>query len=175
MAAALSLAATPGLAVATYEVSFANDDGSVDGTVSGRLTLPDGDGDRAATSLRVTSAPSELGFILPLDALTSFVRYFSNTFTVLGGEITAASFGADSDPTLPGSGGLGNGFALGTDATFGSALTIAASSGPGRLEGVWDLDGSSLRIERVAAIPVPGAAVLLLSGLAMVWGVRRAA
>jgi hypothetical protein len=76
---------------ATFNFSFDNQDGAVNGTVSGTITLPDGDGTFPASSIIVTSAPATLGYTLPLDVLNGVVAVTSNTFNVVGGIINAAT------------------------------------------------------------------------------------
>jgi hypothetical protein len=75
----------------SYTFSFSNVEGTVPGTVSGIIVLPDGDGTFAATSLQITSAPSGLGY----DPTT--INWASgavqNSFVVSGGVIAAANSG----------------------------------------------------------------------------------
>ena len=91
---ALATVATATLApvasAATFNFSFSNVTGPVNGTVQGTLTLPDGDGTNAATSLIVTSAPAALGYTLPFDVMANLTNLLSNSFTVSGGVITAS-------------------------------------------------------------------------------------
>jgi hypothetical protein len=77
-------------AATIYTFSFSNVDGAVSGTVSGTVTLPDGDGTFAATSVLVTSAPAALGYTLPFEATTVGIQP-GNVFIVTGGAINAAA------------------------------------------------------------------------------------
>ncbi|MCZ8250449.1 MULTISPECIES: PEP-CTERM sorting domain-containing protein [unclassified Microcystis] len=156
---ALATVATATLApvasAATFNFSFSNVTGPVNGTVQGTLTLPDGDGTNlAATSLIVTSAPAALGYTLPFDVLANFTFVFGNSFTVSGGVITASSFAAENSTEaltlnfLPGS--VGNLFSV-------------AGAGDG-FSGVVDVNSTTLTFT-----PVPEPATVL--GLLSVAGV----
>lgn len=84
----------PAQAIQLFNFSFNNVSGPVNGTVSGTLDLPNGNGTFAATSLKINSAPAALGYTQPVDVLSYFGSVFENSFTVSNGTITASSFGA---------------------------------------------------------------------------------
>ncbi len=75
---------------ATFNFSFSDEDGAVNGTVEGTIELPDGDGTFDATSIMVNSAPSELGYTYPLDVFV-LSSIFENSFTVVDGMIDKES------------------------------------------------------------------------------------
>lgn len=87
LATSLAGILVPPVKAATFNFSFRNRHSNSNGTVKGRIELPDGDGTFAATSLTITSAPSELEYSLPLDSLNSSGIVLQNTFTVINGEI----------------------------------------------------------------------------------------
>ena len=160
---ALATVATATLApvasAATFNFSFSNVTGPVNGTVQGTLTLPDGDGTNlAATSLIVTSAPAALGYTLPLNVPANF-GVLINSFTVSGGVITASYFFADNSTGaltlnfLPGS--VGNLFSV-------------AGAGDG-FSGVVDVNSTTLTYSPAAPTTVPEPATVL--GLLSVAGV----
>lgn len=148
---------------ATYGFSFSNVDGSVAGTVAGDIVLPDGDGTFAASSIFVTSAPAALNYTLPLDILSVFTTVVSNSFTVSGGFITDASFGAQS---ASGTSALTLSFSV-----IGSALN-AMGSGDFSIA-VVDNDNTTLTLP-TAPVPLPAAGWMLLAGAAgLVAATRR--
>lgn len=93
LAAALGLSfAMPRAEAALFNFSFSNEDGALAGTVTGTITLPDGDGIFAASSVIVDSAPAALGgYYIGFD-FTSF-NAPENLFTVTGGVIDVANSG----------------------------------------------------------------------------------
>ncbi len=155
---ALATVATATLApvasAATFNFSFGNVEGPVSGTVQGTLTLPDGDGTNAATSLIVTSAPSALGYTLPFNVLANFTSVVANSFTVSGGVITASSFGAQNLTEA-----LTLNFSPGT---LGSLFTLQGAANA--FSGVVDVNSTTLTFT-----PVPEPATVL--GLLSVAGV----
>ena len=157
---ALATVATATLAqsasAATFNFSFSNVDGPVSGTVQGTLTLPDGDGTNAATSLIVTSAPAALGSTLPFDVLANFTTVPSNSFTVSGGVITSGSFFATNSIGV-----LTLNFIPGN---FGNLFNPLGAGGP--FSGVVDLNSTTLTY---SPVPVPEPATVL--GLLSVAGV----
>ncbi|MBE9219599.1 PEP-CTERM sorting domain-containing protein [Dolichospermum flos-aquae] len=82
----------PAQAIQVFNFSFNNVIGGVNGTVSGTLDLPNGDGIFAATSMKINSAPADLGYTQPVDVLSYFTSVVNNSFTVSNGTITASSF-----------------------------------------------------------------------------------
>ena len=84
----------PAQAIQLFNFSFNNTVGPVNGTVSGTLDLPDGNGTFAATSIKINSAPAALGYTQPVDVLSYFPTLIGNSFTVFNGTITASSFAA---------------------------------------------------------------------------------
>jgi hypothetical protein len=159
---ALATVATATLApvasAATFNFSFSNVTGPVNGTVQGTLTLPDGDGTNAATSLIVTSAPAALGYTLPFNVPANF-GVLINSFTVSGGVITASSFFAQNSTEaltlnfLPGS--------------LGSLFSVQGSGTP--FSGVVDVNSTTLTYSPAAPTTVPEPATVL--GLLSVAGV----
>ncbi len=79
----------------TFNFSFSNNSGKVDGSVGGLIQLSDLSVigldiyTIGASSVVVTSAPQSLGYSLPLDVLTGNI--FRNSFTVDGGVIDASN------------------------------------------------------------------------------------
>jgi hypothetical protein len=82
----------PAQAIQLFNFSFNNVSGPVNGTVSGTLELPNGNGTFAATSMKINSAPAALGYTQPVDVLSYFTSVLNNSFTVSNGTITASSF-----------------------------------------------------------------------------------
>ncbi|NCQ91537.1 MAG: PEP-CTERM sorting domain-containing protein [Microcystis aeruginosa LG13-03] len=161
---ALATVATATLApvasAATFNFSFSNVTGPVNGTVQGTLTLPDGDGTNlAATSLIVTSAPAALGYTLPFNVLANFTGLVSNSFTVSGGVITASSFAAQS---------MGGALALNfVPGSFGSVFTVQGPASA--FSGVVDVNSTTLTYSPAAPTTVPEPSTVL--GLLSVAGV----
>ena len=134
---------------ATFNFSFTNENGPVAGTVTGTITLPDGDGTFAATAITVTSAPAALGYTTPLSANVATTL---NTFQVVGGAIVKAA-------SAFATGSLG-----GTLSPFGlssPAGTLLGTSGGGNpTNGVLDSDNSSLTY--TASTPEPTSVITLI-------------
>ncbi len=151
---------------ATYSFSFDNVDGTVGGTVSGTFELADGDGSFAPTSFIVDTAPAALGYSLALDFLdpgNGFSNLISNTFTVAGGLITNATFGATNAT---------EGILIDATGTFGfSLMNIIGTANI--TTGVLDNDSTTLSFDRVSAVPLPASMPLLLAGLGAVTIARR--
>ena len=118
---------------ASFSFSFTNEDGLVDGVVEGTLELPDGNGSFNATALSITSAPTDLGYSLPLNILDSSASIINNIFVVTDGMITSGSFIASS---------FESSFRISAGTAFGSALGVNGNSS--FTTGVWDTDGSTL-------------------------------
>ena len=151
---------------ALVSFSFTNEDGAVAGTVRGTITLPDGDGTFAATSVVVDSAPVATAYAIGFD-FTS-VAAPENSFTVVGGVLDFASsafiglFNGNTAMSLHGSFEGGSSFL---------DLENAEDSGA---TGVRDSDSSTLTFDVASsAIPVPGTLVLLALGAAV--GIANAA
>lgn len=147
---------------AVYTFSFQNIDGPVSGTVSGTITLPDGDGTFQASSIFILSAPAALGYTTPFDVLTVMTLNIANSFDVSGGQIQASSsFASQSNA---------NAFTL-NYFTFGSLLSLI--SGGGRTSGVVDLNGTTLTYG-VASVPEPSPlAIFGIGALCLAFRARR--
>lgn len=133
-----------------FSFSFTNEDGAVNGTVSGIITLPDGDGVHAATALIVNSAPAALGYMLPFDVFT--LGPSTNIFTVSGGNIDV--LGSNFTATTLG----GTFFSL--NGSFGSLMNVLGSNTVD--SGVQDGDASTTAYSPIASVPVPSTFALLL-------------
>ncbi len=147
-------------AMSFFNFTFDNENGSVAGTVEGTIELPDGDGTFAASSVLVTSAPTALGYTLPVELVSSnFSGNTNNTnsFTVLGGEITDLNFAGAN---------ITEGLFLSWDGLGG--LTFLNTVGAGGFgNGVTDLDGSTLTFTAANTQPVPTPAAVLPGLLGM--------
>ena len=130
---------------AVYTFSFQNVSGPVAGTVSGTITLPDGDGTGLqASSIFILSAPAALGYTTPFDVFTVMNQTLANAFNVSGGQIqTISSSFAIAD--------LSTAFTLNYQ-PFGSLLTPAVSRTP--YDGVVDPTGATLTYG-VSSVPEP--------------------
>lgn len=138
---------------AVISFSFSNVNGPVSGTVTGLITLPDGDGIFAATSLTVTSGPAALGYTYPFDTMSLMPTLVTNSFKVVGGEIDAdfSNFGAQSG---------GSAFALNYP-SIGSLLTTTFAFTTS--DGVLDSANSTLVYGAApGSVPEPGSCLGLL-------------
>ncbi len=137
---------------ATFNFSFSNVQSSANGTVEGRIELPDGDGIFAATSVLITSAPSELGYSFPLDSFNLSGGILQNTFTVIDGMIDSTN--SRFFNVFP---GFRNAFALNTNG-FGfrgvSFLDNSTGSFFGFPRGVVDATSSTLTYSSIS-VPEP--------------------
>ena len=134
----------PAQAIQLFNFSFNNNVGPVNGTVSGTLNLPDGNGTFAATSMKINSAPAALGYTQPVDVLSYFPNVFSNSFTVSNGTITASSFAAENNT---------EGFALNFyPGYYGSLLSTVGAYNVN--VGVKDINSTTLTYSPVPT-PVP--------------------
>lgn len=169
--AGVALCAATGLASASavFSFTFNNEDGSVAGSVSGTVELPDGDGTFAALNLIITSAPAALAQAVPVD-LADFAQIDENTFTVVGGAVNvAASHFFGIFPGFNSAFAL-NGTAFGAGGrSFLDQQPVAFLGEPGTL----DRDSSSLRF--AAVVPAPGSLAVLGLGLAALGVMRRRA
>lgn len=133
----------PAQAIQLFNFSFDNIQGPVNGTVSGTLNLPDGNGTFAATSIKINSAPAALGYTQPVDVLSYFTNVGINEFTVSNGTITNSTFAATNSiewfslnyPYPPG--------------IFGSSLSKV---GDHPFSGVQDINSTTLTY---SPVPVP--------------------
>jgi hypothetical protein len=152
----------PAEAIQLFNFSFDNINGQVNGTVSGTLALPNGDGAFAATSLKINSAPAALGYTQPVDVLSYFPFVLGNSFTVFNGTITASSFAATN---------LTNGLALNyVPGTFGSSLTTVGTTY--EFSGVADINSTTLTYSPATPVPfdtTPGAMLLTIPILALMY------
>lgn len=150
------LQASASQAAQQFEFSFSNVNGGVNGTVTGDLFLPDGDGTFGALSILIDSAPAALGYTLPYSVLTNMPIIVTNTFTVSNHVITAGTYASQNSTeafTL-------NYFQL------GSLLSIKGSGSAST--GVQDGTNSTLQYSFVSpatATPEPASMVVLLSGM----------
>jgi hypothetical protein len=137
----------------SYDYSFSNVDGAVNGTVTGTIVLPNGDGTFTATSVSIDSYPSALG--LGPTPISSYIQELENTFTVSGGNITSGEF----EGNLDGETAL---FISSDFLTGGSGLDL---EGCGCLasEGVRDSTDLTLSFAPVAT-PIPATWTMLIAG-----------
>ncbi len=79
---------------ATFGFSFDNTSGDTPGTVSGTIELPDAaltvDGGYTASSVVVTSAPTDINLSTPFDFVANALNTLGNTFQVVAGNIVIA-------------------------------------------------------------------------------------
>jgi hypothetical protein len=161
IAIALATVATSSLSqvasAATFNFSFSNVSGPVSGAVQGTIILPDGDGTFAASAVTVTSAPTSLGYTIPLPLDFGSGLLKQNSFTVAGGQIDAA---------------LSNFFYLffnkafalnSTSPSVGGSFFDAASGGFLGDTGVQDSGNLTLTYTGTATTPEPTAVLGLLS------------
>lgn len=153
----------PAQAIQVFNFSFDNTVGSVNGTVSGTLALPNGDGAFVATSLKINSAPAALGYTQPVDVLSYFPFVDFNAFTVSNGTITNSIFAArNSTEEL---------FYLNVlPRAFGSLLSKVGEDNP--LLGVADINSTTLTYTPATPVPfdtTPGAMLLTIPVLALMY------
>ena len=151
----------PAQAIQLFNFSFNNVSGPVNGTVSGTLDLPNGDGTFAATSLKINSAPAALGYTQPVDVLSYFPNVISNSFTVSNGTITASSFGVQEDGSA----------AILLNFQPGSYGTLLSEVGTGSVfSGVIDTNSTTLTYSPATPVPFdisPGAILPTIPILAL--------
>ncbi len=152
----------PAQAIQLFNFSFDNTVGPVNGTVSGTLDLPNGNGTFAATSLKINSAPAALGYTQPVDVLSYFSLVLDNSFTVFNGTITASSFAATN---------LIDGLALNfVPGSFGSLLNTVGTNYD--FSGVADINSTTLTYTPATPVPfdtTPGAMLLTIPVLALMY------
>ena len=153
----------PAQAIQLFNFSFNNVNGPVNGTVSGTLDLPNGNGTFAATSLKINSAPAALGYTQPVDVLSYFPNVISNSFTVSNGTITASSFGVQEDGSA----------AILLNFQPGSYGTLLSEVGTGSVfSGVIDTNSTTLTYSPATPVPFdisPGAILPTIPILALMY------
>ena len=152
----------PAQAIQLFNFSFNNVSGPVNGTVSGTLDLPNGDGTFAATSLKINSAPAALGYTQPVDVLSYFPTVHVNSFTVSNGTITASSFAVEN-PT--------DAFAFNfAPGIYGTLLSKVGQTDA--LSGVADINSTTLTYSPATPVPFdisPGAILPTIPILALMY------
>jgi hypothetical protein len=148
-AAVIALGAAASAQAATFNFSFSNEDGLVNGNVEGTVELADGDGTFAATSVIITSLPTGLGLTAPVNNLASGA--IENVFSVVGGQIDLANtsfFGLINGGTA---------LSLSNSIFDGSTFLDALNAANLGATGVRDLDSSTLTFTSasVASVPEP--------------------
>jgi hypothetical protein len=153
----------PAQAIQVFNFSFDNTNGEVNGTVSGTLALPNGDGTFAATSLKINSAPAALGYTQPVDVL-SFQDVPFNAFTVSNGTITSSDFLAGTeDEAVFALIKNNSGFSYSALSTFGTSDEFS---------GVGDYLSTTLTYTPATPVPfdtTPGAMLLTIPVLALMY------
>ena len=140
---------------ASFNFSFQNVSGKVNGTVEGLITLPDGDGSFPASQVDILAYPAALGLgPAPIDAMAN--RTFNNLFTVSGGQIIGSDF----------FGMINLRTALALNSTFSSSLGVSTFLDALNLSdlgasGVQDVTSSTLTYSPNTSTSVPGPAPLL--------------
>jgi hypothetical protein len=162
---ALSFVLASGTAHAAldFDFSFTNSTGNVSGTVTGEIFgLADNTSNEAATDIVIDSYPSGLGFpSTPWDVFNmSGITVVTNSFTVSGGEITAADLG------------LVEGISVGLDLDV-KGENILATAGS-EVENFNGFAGATYTaVTASVPTPEPASIVLLLSGLFGLRMIRR--
>ena len=142
---------------AIFNFSFNNENCAVSGTVSGTITLPDGDDTFAATDVTITTLPAGLGLpAAPVNALAG--GSVENSFNVIGGAINLAATSFL---------GLINGLtalAFSTTLNGGAGTFLDALNGNNfGATGVLDTDSSSLTFSSNAvSTPEPTSIITLI-------------
>ncbi|MEH2131750.1 MAG: PEP-CTERM sorting domain-containing protein [Nostoc sp.] len=155
-AAVIALGTVGTAQAATFNFSFSNVDGAVNGNVGGTIQLPDGDGTFAATSVVITSLPDGLGLTAPL-APSSIIQ---NVFSVVAGQINLA--GTQFVGLINPSTALALNTTIVPVGTFLDALNGASLGATG----VQDIDSSTLTFTSASAAAVPEpASVIGILGL----------
>jgi hypothetical protein len=154
----------PAQAIQVFNFSFDNTNGAVNGTVSGTLDLPNGNGTFAATSVKINSAPAALGYTQPVDVLSYFPFLYANSFTVFNGTITSSTFLAlNGDEAI-------FGLIKNNSGSYYSALNTFNKSGV--FSGVGDMFSTTLTYTPATPVPfdtTPGAMLLTIPVLALMY------
>lgn len=169
-AATLTVLLASPVSAAPFTYVFSNVDGNTPGTVEGTIILPDGDGVFVATSITVDSAPAALGYTTPFDILSNLVTTVAHSFTVSGGQIDASNsavalvfnLGTPSESV----------FSLGFPG-FGSLLGVNGNPATDGVNGVVDVNNSTLEYAGASTVPVPAGLPLLGGALAILAVMRR--
>lgn len=152
----------PAQAIQLFNFSFNNIQGPVNGTVSGTLDLPNGNGTFAATSMKINSAPAALGYTQPVDVLSYFPSVVNNSFTVSNGTITASNFAVQNP---------GEAIALNFQpGTFGTLLSKVGQTNA--FSGVADINSTTLTYSPATPVPFdisPGAILPTIPILALMY------
>jgi hypothetical protein len=166
--ASLALTGNPAQAITLHNFSFSNVEGTVPGMVAGTITLPDGDGTFAASSVTVTTAPNGLGYDPTGFNFTSVLVYV-NKFSVVNGIISKSD--SNFAGFFNGSTALGLNY---NGITFLDYLNVGNLGNPG----VRDSSSSTLTYSATAvpwetdSLSAIGSTILFGLGL---WGKRKLA
>lgn len=158
----------PASAVISFEFSFSNDPawGNVPGTVTGRILGLVDNATSTATGAFIDTAPDALGYgPFPVDVFSRFPVISENSFTVVGGVMTDASFLAQSQDNL-GSGFPGPAWLY---ININGSTNFLDANDNNNQEFVWNEGG--LNGVTFTPIVVPGP--LAISGAAMAFGFSR--
>lgn len=150
----------PAQAIQLFNFSFKNVNGPVSGTVSGTLELPNGNGAFAATSVKINSAPAELGYTQLVDVL-SYSDVANNHFEVSNGTITKSFFFATNATDT---------FSLNVLGFAGTHLSKVGSNNP--FSGVTDILSTTLTYTPATPVPFdirPGAILPTIPILALMY------
>lgn len=153
-----------GAQAATFDFFFADGNNPASGlTVSGTITLPNGDGTFAATDVTITSAPPVAGVTYPY-SFNLVTDANLNSFTVAAGAITSATFIAYNDDVL---------LALVENSSLieSDEATFQRGDGPSSFLLVVNGTGAAEPFPASAAVPLPASLPLMLFGLLGILGV----
>ncbi|WP_168653550.1 hypothetical protein, partial [Dolichospermum sp. UHCC 0299] len=152
----------PAQAIQVFNFSFDNTVGPVNGTVSGTLDLPNGNGTFAATSVKINSAPAALGYTQPVDVLSYFPFPSLNSFTVFNDTITSSNFLAYNTAEM-----------LALNVVPGSLGSLLSPVGTGQaFSGVVDIYSTTLTYTPATPVPfdtTPGAMLSTIPVLALMY------